>query len=134
MAVIIENKIGTREHSGQLNRYYETVEQQHPGYKIVGLYLMPAGDEPSHEAYLPLSYGTICEDLDPLSQSQVSVQNPDLKVSITHYTDMLRSHIVGDSEIAKLAQQIYRKHQRAIDLIYEHRPDPQRATRDVLIR
>lgn len=39
---------------------------------------------------------------------------------------------MGDSEIARLSRQIYQKHQRAIDLIYEHRPDPQGEVRDLL--
>ena len=133
LAVIIENKVGTGEHSGQLQRYYEAVQQHYSGYKTIGLYLTPAGDEPSHEVYLPLSYGLVCEVLDGLADSQLYVLDKDLQVLITHYTGMLRRHIVGDSEIARLSRQIYRKHQRAIDLIYEHRPDPQGETRDLLI-
>jgi hypothetical protein len=31
---------------------------------------------------------------------------------------------VGDSEIARLCRQIYHKHRRALDLIYDHRSDP----------
>lgn len=123
LAIIVENKVDTGEHSDQLQRYYETVQGHYPGYKTVSLYLSPTGDEPSHEAYLPLSYGLVCETLDSLADSQLSILNNDLRILITHYTEMLRRHIVGDSEIARLSQQIYRKHQRAIDLIFEHRPD-----------
>lgn len=68
LAVIIENKIDTSEHFDQLQRYYETVNQQYPGYRIIGLYLTPAGDEPSHKNYLPLGYGLVCEVLDSLAQ------------------------------------------------------------------
>jgi hypothetical protein len=49
-----------------------------------------------------------------------------------HYTTMLRRYIVSDSETAKLCQQIYQKHQRALDLIYEHRPDVQMRLMEVL--
>lgn len=70
--------------------------------------------------------------LDILADSQLSVLNKDLQILITHYTGMLRRHIVGDSEIAKLSRQIYRKHQRAIDLIYEHRPDIQAEIKDIV--
>ncbi len=38
-----------------------------------------------------------------------------------------------DSEIARLCQQIYRNHQRALDLILEHRPDDQAVMRDFLV-
>ena len=132
LAIIIENKVDTGEHSDQLQRYYEIVQQHYLGYKTIGLYLTPTGDEPSHEAYLPLSYGLVCEVLDGIADSQLSVLNTDLQTLITHYTGMLRRHIVGDSEIARLSRQIYRKHQRAIDLIYEHRPDVQAEIRTIL--
>ena len=125
LAIFIEHKVDTGEHSDQLRRYYETVQQHYPDHKAIGLYLTPTGDEPSYEAYLPLSYGLVCEVLDDLANNQLSVLNKDLQILITHYTEMLRRHIVGDSETARLSRQIYRKLQRAIDLIYEHRPDIQ---------
>ncbi|MFT3894838.1 MAG: hypothetical protein QM730_24675 [Anaerolineales bacterium] len=37
-----------------------------------------------------------------------------------------------NSEIAELCERIYRKHRRAIDLIYEYRPDQQLAIRELL--
>jgi hypothetical protein len=39
---------------------------------------------------------------------------------------------VSESEIAELCRKIYRKHQRALDLIYEYRPDQQEAIREIL--
>ncbi len=132
LAVIVENKIGTSEHSGQLRRYYEVVKQHHPGWQIIGLYLTPIGEAPSHQGYVPVDYGSVCEVMDALAESRASVLNPDVKVMITHYTEMLRRNIVGDSEVARLCQQIYRKHKRALDLIYEHRPDVQAEIREVI--
>lgn len=121
LAVIIENKIGAGEHSDQLDRYHEAVREEYPDYRLLALYLTPGGDEPSHPEYLPVDYQTVCEVLDELAESRASVMEPDAAVLITHYTEMLRRHIVGDSEIARLSRQIYQKHQRAIDLIYQHR-------------
>src|SRR5690348_8929872 len=40
---------------------------------------------------------------------------------------------MADSEIAELCRLLWQKHQRALDLIYEHRPDRQAAIRDVLL-
>jgi PD-(D/E)XK nuclease superfamily len=42
LAIIVENKIGTGEHSNQLQRYWETVEQHYPGWRIIGVFLTPA--------------------------------------------------------------------------------------------
>ncbi len=126
LAVIVENKIGTEEHSDQLQRYYDLVRQHYPGWRIVGLYLTPGGERPSHEAYLPVSYGFVCEAIDDLAESRTSVLDPDVKTLMTHYTEMLRRNIiVGDSEIGRLCRQINRRHRRALDLIYEYRAKAQ---------
>ena len=45
-AVIIENKIDTEEHSKQLQRYYDAVEQSYPNFKIIPLLLSPDGVTP----------------------------------------------------------------------------------------
>jgi len=45
---------------------------------------------------------------------------------------MLRRHIVSESDIADLCRRIYQKHQRALDLIYEHRPDRQTVIQMIL--
>ncbi len=133
LAVIIENKIDTIEHSGQLKRYYEIVEQYYPGWRVIAMYLTPSGDPPSHECYLPMDYGLVCDVIDNAAKGSTSIVNADVKTLMVHYTDMLRRNIVKDSDIAKLCRKIYQKHSRALDLIYEHRPDPQRAIRDLLI-
>jgi PD-(D/E)XK nuclease superfamily len=133
LAVIIENKIGTGEHSDQLRRYYQAVNQHYPGYRALGLYLAPSGEVPSHDAYLPVGYGLICDVIDGLAEGRASIVSPELKVLLIHYTEMLRRHIVGDSKIARLCRQIYQEHQRAIDLIVEHRFSTQESIRDVLL-
>jgi len=134
LVVIVENKIGTREHSDQLRRYYRIVEEHHPGWRIVAVYLTPNGDLPSHGSYLPVDYGLVCEVMDGLAEDRASVVNPDLKTLMAHYTDMMRRHILADSDVARLSRQIYQKHKRALDLIYEHRPDPRGAIYDLLMQ
>src|SRR6185437_4334491 len=57
---------------------------------------------------------------------------PDVRVLISHYAQLLRRHIVVDSEIADLCRKIYSKHAKAIDLILEHRPDNEAKLRDYL--
>ena len=121
LAVIVENKIGTGEHSDQLQRYLDIVEQYHPGWQIVPLYLTPSGVVPSHNKYLPVSYGLVCEIIDGLAEGMASVVNEDARSLMTHYTDMLRRNvIVGDSEIGELCRKINQRHRRALDLLNEY--------------
>jgi hypothetical protein len=132
LAVIIENKIDSSEHSNQLERYIHLVQQHNPGWKILALYLSPEGDAPSHGAYIPVDYVTVCEIVERLVDSRPSTIGADIRTLMVHYTQMIRRHIVAESEIAELCRRIYRKHQHALDLIYEYRPDQQAAIRETL--
>jgi len=87
--------------------------------------LTPDGEEPSDDSYIPIDYGMVCEAVERLCESRASTLSPDVRTLMAHYTQMLRRHIVADSEIAELCRRIYQKHQRALDLIFEHRPDRQ---------
>lgn len=122
-AVIIENKIWATEHSGQLSWYRKIVSGHHPGWQVGGIYLTPQGDAPSHEGYLPLDYGTVCEILEGILEDRGSALSSDVRVSIEQYVRMVRRRILGDPEIVSLCHEIYRKHKRAFDLVYKHRPD-----------
>lgn len=132
LAVAIENKIDTREHSDQLLRYQQTLRHHFPGWKVVGLYLTPDRSAPSGSFFIPVDYGLVASLIERLAKSRESTLGRDVWTLMTHYTEILRRHIVGESEIVKLCQQIYRKHKKAIDLIVEHRPDLQAEIREIL--
>jgi hypothetical protein len=130
----IENKIGSTEHSDQLRRYRSIVQRHFADHRAVLIYLTPEGDEPSDDAYVPLSYRDVMEVVDAVRTSRASTLGPDVRTLMEHYTTMLRRHIVADSEIAELCRKLYREHQEALDLIYEHRPDVQYDVFEYLMR
>lgn len=132
LAVIIENKIDSGERPDQLARYRKTVIRHYPGVRTLGLFLTPEGDLPSDEFYTPVSYSLVARLVEDLVQSRRSTLGSDVLTLMTHYARTLRRHVVGDAEIAELCQRIYAKHQRALDLIYEHRPDQQVVIRELL--
>src|SRR5258706_7842612 len=73
LVIIIENKIRSSEHSDQLRRYYEHVQQHYPGWHIIGLYLTRDGEQPSEEiknAYLSIDYGLVFEVLEKIAQKK----------------------------------------------------------------
>jgi len=129
-AVIIENKIGTREHSDQLNRYYKDVHSHYPNYKVVALHLTPDGDTPTSERYHAVSYTQVRQVAERLAALRRSTLGSDVVMLLEHYAQMLRRHIVSDSDVAELCRSIYQKHRQALDLIFEHRPDQQIQIRD----
>ncbi len=128
----IENKVDTTEHSDQLHRYREIVAKEFTEYRAIFIYLTPEDDKPSDEAYIPFSYTKVAELVNDICRAYESTLGSDVRALMTHYTTMLRRHIVSDSEIAKLCQKIYHKHQKALDLIFEHRPDLQADLAEVL--
>jgi hypothetical protein len=132
IAVIIENKIGSGEHSGQLQRYRETVHRQYPSWKIIPIFLSPDGVSPTDDHFLAFDYGAISEIVLSLAESRRTNLEPEVYSLLHHYARLLRRYVVEDSEIADLCRQIYAKHQRAIDLILEHRPGD-RETRNAFI-
>jgi hypothetical protein len=127
LAVVIENKVDSNEHSDQLARYHEVVRRAHPDKTFFGIYLTPDGEPPSHPEYHSCSYGMIAKAIQDLMVSRKSTMGEDVRTGLRHYYQMLHRHIMSESRIADLCQRIYRKHQRALDLIFEHRPDLQSA-------
>jgi len=125
LAVIIENKIDSTEHSNQLQRYLKIVDREYPGWNKLGVYLTPEGISPSYNIYFPISYTKIAAILEDIVGSRQTSLGPDVHTLTEHYIAMLRRHIVSGSKIEELCQKIYRKHQKALDMIYEYRPDLQ---------
>ena len=132
-AVIIENKIDTGERSGQLQRYYEHVLDGYPDYTIIALYLTREGNAPSFDAYIPVSYSLVCRVIEKIVEERRIGLGGDIVMLLEHYAQMLRRHIVSDSDVAELCRSIYKHHKQALDLIFEHGPPPPTQIRDCLI-
>lgn len=119
LVVVVENKVGSQEHSDQLSRYYGTAQRWFPKHRLVGVFLTPEGDAASHQAFAPLSYETVCQLVEQEAERHGSTG--DIGVLLRHYAQMLRRNVVSNSEIARLCRRIYAKHGRAIDLINQWR-------------
>ena len=125
LAVVVENKIDTGEHSDQLTRYRDNAISHGysgPNKALLCIYLTPRGDAPSHADYLPLSYQSICSHLETLCKTGAfdHAASPDVVMVVRHYTRMLRNQsIVSDPEIAELCRKMYEQHKEAIDKIID---------------
>lgn len=125
--VVIENKIYSGEHSGQLERYKDIVETEYPNAVRLFVFLTPYGMLPQNEEsdYLPLDYSTIHQLITDVLVAKQNTLSTDVQTFISHYNAMLERHLLEETPIAKLCREIYAKHQHALDLILEHRPDVQ---------
>lgn len=120
--VAIENKVASREHSNQLNRYREILENEYSDYKRIYVFLTPDGEDPSDvENWDVLTYNDVVEVLEKI-YSRTELQ-PDVSMMIRNYIEVVRRDIVEDQELIDICNKIYNKHKKALDLIYEHRVD-----------
>lgn len=124
-AIAIENKIKTTEHNNQLQRYREIIESKFNNYNKLFIYLSPDGLRPSDENWSVFNYNVIAEIIDNLLKNKADIMNANIKEFISQYNINLRRHIVGNSEIEQICKKIYHTHSRALDLIFQHKPDIQ---------
>ena len=134
LTVIIENKVDTGEHDNQLERYFQIIQRQYPGWDILALYLTIDGSLPSHSHYLPLSYADVANVVESLVVSRETVLGPDVRTLMHHYVQMLRRNLVSDAELDNLCRRIYEKHRRAIDLIVARIPDKQAVIQQAIVK
>ena len=120
---IIENKVDSGTGPDQLQKYRHIVEREFGSYKKAFVFLTISGDPPDDEAYIPVSYRDLMEIIELVLRRRESQLNDEVKLFVQQYLDMVRRHIVEDSDIQKLCRNLYQNHRRALDLIFEHRPD-----------
>jgi hypothetical protein len=130
--VLLENKVDTKERSHQLARYADRVSKQFPDHKKCFVYLTPEGDEPSDDRYVAASYSDIADLLDLICERRGSQTSGEVLAFIRAYSEMIRRHIVENSEVQELCRRIYATHRKALDLIFEHRPDRQQELSEVV--
>lgn len=123
--LVVENKIRSREHSNQLQRYRKFVMDQHPDHKQIYVYLTPEGEEPSDSSYIPYTYTEIMLLLEDVVREHGKSLTDPILFTLEHYMEILRRHVVSDEALVQLAKSIYQKHKRALDFIFEQRPDLQ---------
>lgn len=132
IVLAIENKVGSHEHSNQLNRYRTYLEQDYPDYKRFYVFLTPDGEEPSDvENWDVLTYLDVVEILEELV-GRFKLQQ-DVSLLVNNYIEVIRRDIVEDRQLIEICNKIYNKHRKALDLIYANRIDGKTMTSQAII-
>ena len=126
----IENKVFSREHGNQLQRYREILKKEYPGYSISFAFLTPDGISPEKEVdqqdWQPISYTDV---LDAISKARKGVAlSPEVNLLLDHYTEAVMNHITGDKNTEMLCMEIYTKHKDVLDIIFENCKTPRVVT------
>lgn len=122
IVLCIENKIYSGEHSNQLKKYHEFVETTYPDFTKIYLFLSPYGvDSSKPDIWHSISYTDIkniiensCKNIQLLPQAELLINN---------YINTIRRITLDDEKLVEVCNEIYKKHQKALDLIYENRVD-----------
>lgn len=122
--VVIENKVGSREHSNQLSRYQATMRDQYPDSRPLYVYLTPNADEPSEDAWVPYSYADIHRVITRVRTTYHNAIGEDVLVFLDHYLSLIGTRFMSDAKIDELCQRIYKNHRQALDLIFERVGSP----------
>lgn len=123
LVLLVENKIGSGESPGQLERYRKTVSHEFPDFRLLPVFLTLDGqgtqDEDTDD-FILYSHGQLCGVLDGIL-SQRRAQMPEAVVTfLEQYLETLRRLTMQDDELVQLCRSIYRRHREAIDLIAEY--------------
>ena len=122
IVLCIENKIFSKEHNDQLSRYRSIIEENYPDNKKMYILLSPDGFEASEVDYwCSMSYQDVLNIVENACKKVKLL--PEAEILINNYIEAIRRYIVGDERLAQICAEIYAKHQKALDLIYENKPD-----------
>lgn len=123
--VCIENKVNSTQYSGQLTKYRESVEIHFPseGHRHVFIFLTKNGEDPEDPNFISSDYSEIHTALREAATLRQQSLGSEPKVLIENYIRLLEEKFMNDSEIARLAQSIYKKHSHALEVIFAHRPE-----------
>lgn len=122
--VCIENKILSAQHSNQLLRYRRIVEAEFAlAERRLYLFLTKGEEAPEDSAYIKASYTQVHKALKDCVESRSHAIGDEPRVLLDNYLRLLEEKFMDESEIARTALRIYQQHRRALDVIFEHRPD-----------
>jgi hypothetical protein len=122
--IVIENKVGSHEHSNQLKRYEETMNRHWPAAKLLYVYLTPSADEPSEDRWVPYSYTDLHRVLTRVRKTYHNAIGEDVQVFLDHYLNLIGTRFMTSPEVDALCQRIYKNHRQALDLIWERVGSP----------
>lgn len=124
---VIENKYDSQQHEGQLSKYLDGVHaglgSEADGLTVRGIFLTLHDEEPADARYAPINYGTICRLLPRFVQQESHLLTAEVRTFMRHYIEILEEEVgmsTEQSEMEKLAKQLYREHRKVLAFIMEH--------------
>ncbi len=123
--IAIENKTTSQEHKVKSSGKYQTehykylIDSKYTEYKKIYIFLSPQGDEPKDLGWGILTYEDIVSAIDNTTNNTQLL--PEVKMIVTNYCQIIKKHLISDEELIEECDNIYKKHQMAIDIMYKYK-------------
>lgn len=122
--VTIENKVWSKESTYQLQKYRHIIQEEFPDYQKLFIFLTPYGESASDENnWISFDYNQFVKIVEKGVKIKGDTISNRVKVFLDQYITTVRRYIVGDEELENVCREIYYKHKKALDLIFEYKPD-----------
>jgi hypothetical protein len=128
-ACVVENKIGSGEHSNQLERYEQNLRRLLPGKERFGVFLTVGGAEPNESAggfFRGWSHVDLACILRKITAQKSEWLSPKQRLLLEDYDLNLQLHVMNEGPLIDAARKLWKEHAAALDFILQHRPDPSR--------
>lgn len=125
--IIIENKFGSKEHSDQLKKYKNLIDDKFNNKNKAYVFLTPTGEVPESQedsdCYISISYEIIIQNLERILHIDKDSISPKIINILEDYISSIRRKVMRDDQAVQIAHEIYKNHRRALEFIFEHKPD-----------
>lgn len=122
LVIAFELKIGAGEGFDQLGRYSQAIEAAWPDWRHLKLFLTRNAEQPSDDSWYPVDYGVVIEAIDRFTKAG-NTGVPLARQTLTAYANMLRRRHMGNPDLEKIAETLWKKHAEALNFLLDRRPD-----------
>ncbi len=134
----IENKIFSPESVRQLTFYHKALERDYCDYNRHYMFLSPTGRAPQQpedqSTWTPVSYDAVLELAERTIAEHEKCLHANVQALLRQYTNTLMRRIVPvPSDVQKRAREIYIANRDALELVYQHKPDYEAETKQMLM-
>ena len=116
----IENKVYSKESKGQLEKYFQTIEESFKEFEKLPIFLTLDNQAPSDQRYASIAHNQILTILNFVIDINKENLSPKVHDFIHFYLKTLELFTMENEDIKGLCKKIYKEHQEALDLIWKY--------------
>ena len=134
--IAIENKIGSHEHKAgksdvsQLVKYSSVLNKHYTDYNKLLIFLTPEGEDATASDWITYTYSELISVLNSVYWRKKDNLGEVERILISNYIETIKKDVIMDDELVTICNDIYNKHKKALDLIFECRNDATKMVSD----